>query len=169
MNNYYIYIYIYIYIILLMISVPCTQGNTFSRVSSSHGQTLLSLAFNYGILSLKTLTIGTDQTLVALEERPANCLQNAAEDEKLNLVIELLMKDFKTGPGSNVSVGLAYIPRNEVSRDLLFYIHYSRQPFQCMSYQLQSVYTSKELFIRTLVGLNMATIYIYLKKYANDF
>jgi len=36
------------------------RADKWARVSSQHGQTLLSLAFNYGILSLMTLKLGTD-------------------------------------------------------------------------------------------------------------
>jgi len=36
------------------------KADTWTRVSSLHGRTLLSLAFNYGIVSLMTLTISTD-------------------------------------------------------------------------------------------------------------
>ena len=36
------------------------KADTWTRVSSLHGRTLLSLAFNYGIVSLMTLTINTD-------------------------------------------------------------------------------------------------------------
>ena len=79
------------------------QGNSFSRVSSLQGQTLLSLAFNYGILSLMTLTIGTDEQKVNLVEHPTGCMLRLTEEEKIRMVVELLMRDFRTTPGSNVS------------------------------------------------------------------
>jgi len=36
------------------------KADTWTRVTSLHGRTLISLAFNYGILSLMTLTLSTD-------------------------------------------------------------------------------------------------------------
>jgi len=71
------------------------QGDTWARVSNLHGQTLLSLAFNYGILSLKTLTFGTDVLQVLVEDRPHDCMLRLREDEKINTVLHLLMRDFK--------------------------------------------------------------------------
>jgi len=65
-------------------------------VESVHGQTLLSLAFNYGILSLKTLTFGTDVLPVNVEDRPLGCMIHMDEDEKVITVRRLLMRDFKT-------------------------------------------------------------------------
>jgi hypothetical protein len=38
-----------------------------SRVASGHGQTLLNLAFNYGVLSLMTLSFGVEQLDVELQ------------------------------------------------------------------------------------------------------
>lgn len=42
------------------------KADTWARVSTQHGQTLLSLAFNYGVLSLMTLTFGTTTALEKL-------------------------------------------------------------------------------------------------------
>jgi len=80
--------------------VAALQGDTWARVSSVHGQTLLSLAFNYGILSLKTLTFGTDVLSVAVEDRPLGCMLDLNEREKVGTVLRLLMRDFKTEPRS---------------------------------------------------------------------
>ena len=71
------------------------QGDTWARVSSVHGQTLLSLAFNYGILSLKTLTFGTDVLDVNVEDQPLGCMLRLKEDDKVETVLHLLMRDFK--------------------------------------------------------------------------
>jgi hypothetical protein len=67
------------------------------------------LAFNYGILSLMTLTLGTDEMKVELQERPTGCLSGMSEDDRLQLVIDLLMRDFRTTPGSNVSTSICVI------------------------------------------------------------
>ena len=69
--------------------------NKWSRVTTSHGQTLLGLAFNYGILSIKTLTLGTTSLEVDLYDRPAGCFGLQDEAGKIEILYTLLMKDFK--------------------------------------------------------------------------
>ena len=53
---------------------PLASGNTWmykshmwSRVGTSHGQTILNLAFNYDVLSLMTLSFGVEQLDVQLQ------------------------------------------------------------------------------------------------------
>ena len=72
------------------------QGDTWARVSGVHGQTLLSLAFNYGILSLKTLTFGTTLMRVNVSDQPRGCMLHMNETDKLVTVLRLLMTDFET-------------------------------------------------------------------------
>lgn len=48
-------------------SVVNYKSDLWSRVASSHGQTILNLAFNYGILSLQTLSFGVIKMEVMLE------------------------------------------------------------------------------------------------------
>ena len=43
------------------------KAHLWSRVASSHGQTILNLAFNYGILSLQTLSFGVEKLSVVLQ------------------------------------------------------------------------------------------------------
>ena len=64
-------------------------------MSSVHGQTLLSLAFNYGILSLKTLTFGTEVMQVPVKDQPHGCMIQLNENDTINTVLRLLMRDFK--------------------------------------------------------------------------
>ena len=45
-----------------------------------------------------TLTLGTDRITVPLRQVPKDCLLELSERDKLTMVIELLMKDFRTGP-----------------------------------------------------------------------
>jgi len=89
------------------------QGDTWARVSSVHGQTLLSLAFNYGILSLKTLTFGTDVLQVRVEDQPHGCMIQLNENDKVETVLHLLMRDFKPEEHSvqptNAEVRLCYV------------------------------------------------------------
>ena len=68
--------------------------NQWTRVAHSHGQTILSLAFNYGILSLMTLSFGISAIPVKLEEQPYGCLRDLPEREKIQVVLDILLKDF---------------------------------------------------------------------------
>ena len=43
------------------------KTQSWSRVTGGHGQTLLKLAFNYGVLSLMTLSFGVEQLNVELQ------------------------------------------------------------------------------------------------------
>lgn len=80
---------------LLSISRYAYTLDSWSRVSSKHGQTLLSLAFNYGIFSLMTLTFGTDVLAVELEESSHGCVLQMEEDEVVKILLNLLATDFR--------------------------------------------------------------------------
>ncbi|KAK2147221.1 hypothetical protein LSH36_563g02048 [Paralvinella palmiformis] len=71
------------------------KANTWARVSSKHGQTLLSLAFNYGVLSLRTLTMGTETLNVDTRDIPLGCIGQLTEKGKIDTVTHLLIRDFK--------------------------------------------------------------------------
>ena len=72
------------------------RPSTWARVSTRHGQTLLSLAFNYGVLSLVTLTFGTERMRVELRDEPLGCVTSPrTEGERLEMVLYPLMRDFK--------------------------------------------------------------------------
>ena len=70
------------------------KEDSFNRIQKKHGQTLLSLAFNYGVISLMTLTFGTGDLEVSVQERPPFCLNERSEDEALDVVLYLLARDF---------------------------------------------------------------------------
>ena len=79
---------------------PLTQNNTYNympnkwiRVASSHGQIILNLAFNYGVLSLMTLTFGIFKLDVDLEDDPPGCLGKVTEEEKVLEVLQLMLRD----------------------------------------------------------------------------
>jgi len=65
------------------------------RVTTAHGQTLLSLAFNYGVLSMMTLTLGTETLHVELRDSPSGCMADVSDQIKIDSVRRLLMRDFK--------------------------------------------------------------------------
>lgn len=79
------------------------RPNIWSRASTNYGQTLLSLAFNYGILSLMTLTFGTSKQNVELADKPSGCFVRLDFEEKLSLIRNLLMKDFGAEEEDHVS------------------------------------------------------------------
>ena len=70
---------------------------TWTRVSHGHGQTMLSLAFNYGVLSLMTLSFGVATVAVELYEEPYGCLLGLTEAEKVTALLEPLLKDLNDG------------------------------------------------------------------------
>ena len=72
------------------------KPDTWNRVGHSHGQTILSLAFNYGILSLMTLSFGVVKIPVKLYEEPFNCLSNLTEEDKIKVVLDIMLRDFRS-------------------------------------------------------------------------
>ncbi|KAL3880855.1 hypothetical protein ACJMK2_033061 [Sinanodonta woodiana] len=58
------------------------------RTSSVHGQTLLTLSFNYDILSLSILTIGIQTLDVNLTDKPFGCFGNLTSQERMDLLRE---------------------------------------------------------------------------------
>jgi len=75
------------------------RADRWSRVTTAHGQTLLSLAFNYGVLSMMTLTFGTEMLHVDLVDSPPGCFDSTSSETLLPLqaridaVRDLLMRD----------------------------------------------------------------------------
>jgi len=59
------------------------NAKKWSRVTTAHGQTLLSLAFNYGVLSMYTLTLGTDTRNIELQDVPFGCFANLTDQQKV--------------------------------------------------------------------------------------
>jgi len=61
------------------------DARKWSRVTTAHGQTLLSLAFNYGVLSMMTLTLGTVTLDIQLQDSPFGCFAKADNQQKVTL------------------------------------------------------------------------------------
>lgn len=80
---------------LTIISRYAYKLESWARASSRHGQTLLSLAFNYGILSLRTLSFGTDALVVEMMDTPSGCVLKMNEDQVVYQLLYLLSRDFK--------------------------------------------------------------------------
>ena len=79
------------------------DAKKWSRVTTAHGQTLLSLAFNYGVLSMMTLTLGTETLHIELQDSPPGCMASVDDRRKIDSVRRLLMRDFDAaGPITTV-------------------------------------------------------------------
>ena len=62
------------------------DAKKWSRVTTAHGQTLLSLAFNYGILSMMTLTLGTEDLHIELQDWPPGCFAEGTDKQKVRCI-----------------------------------------------------------------------------------
>jgi len=79
------------------------DAKKWSRVTTAHGQTLLSLAFNYGVLSMMTLTLGTETLYVELQDSPPGCMEAVSDRRKIDSVRRLLMRDFDPNPNGPIT------------------------------------------------------------------
>jgi hypothetical protein len=68
--------------------------DTWSRVSSNYGKSLLLMAFNYDIQSLMTLTLGVEKMVIELVDRPFECVWGLNESMKTDLLVDLMLRDF---------------------------------------------------------------------------
>lgn len=72
------------------------KPNLWSRIKGEHGRKLLSLAFNYDVLSLQMLTFGVEMLDVEILDSPKFCFGSLDDQQKLDLIMDLLVKDFDT-------------------------------------------------------------------------
>ena len=68
------------------------KGNVWTHVGSSQGLTILNLAFNYGVLSLMTLTFGVAIMEVELDDKPIGCVGQLSESGKVDAVLQLVLR-----------------------------------------------------------------------------
>ena len=71
------------------------QADVWARVSRLQGQTLLSLAFNYGVLSLMTLTFGTEYLHINMTDTPKKCFDGLSETLKVATMTHIMIRDFQ--------------------------------------------------------------------------
>ncbi|KAK2142796.1 hypothetical protein LSH36_912g00060 [Paralvinella palmiformis] len=69
------------------------------RVTSRHGSMLLSLTFNFDVLSLWMLTFDVEELEVGLVDSH-NCMQHLNEEQRFRTVRDLLMNDFEVLNGA---------------------------------------------------------------------
>ena len=65
------------------------------RPTSDHGKTLLTLSFNYDVLSLDILTIGVETIPLKIKDIPEGCFENLTASERVDLLREKVFDNFK--------------------------------------------------------------------------
>ena len=66
-----------------------------SRAFTHHGKTLLSLSFNYRVLSLSMLSFGVERVPVDIVDAPKGCFGKFTPEQKLKKIMEVVMSDFR--------------------------------------------------------------------------
>lgn len=90
------------------------------RVFSSHGQKLLTMAFNYDALSLNLLQFGVKMLKVPVIDGPPNCFGRLKEEGHVQSILDLLMRDFEENDGKQRKSSLTSV---EWSEDKDFVCH----------------------------------------------
>ncbi len=70
------------------------KANIWQRTYSKHGRTLLALAFNYDILSLKMLQFGVEEMNINVVDAPLGCFQFLSEEERIQIAMDLVLANF---------------------------------------------------------------------------
>lgn len=70
------------------------KANEWYRAFDMHGRTLLSLTFNYDILSIYTLTFGVEKFDAPVVDTPQSCFRYLTEEQKMHAVLDLVTQDF---------------------------------------------------------------------------
>ena len=65
------------------------------RTISDHGKTLLTLSFNYDVLSLSILTIGIQRVPLKLKDYPSGCFKNLTAEERAEMIRSRVFDNFK--------------------------------------------------------------------------
>lgn len=65
------------------------------RTTSEHGKTLLTLSFNFDVLSLSILTIGVERVKLKLKDVPEGCFANLTAEERVDLIRDRVFDNFK--------------------------------------------------------------------------
>jgi hypothetical protein len=67
------------------------------RVFDQHGKTLLTLVYNYDILSMSLLSVGVEEMEVPLIDSPQNCFGKLSSERKFITAKRLVLNDFLSG------------------------------------------------------------------------
>ncbi len=82
------------------------KSDVWTRVTSKHGSTLLTLPFNYEVLSLRMLAFGVENLHVSLSDQPPGCFGNLSEANQINVTRSLVLRDFLPSNVSDVAFDL---------------------------------------------------------------
>ncbi len=77
------------------------------RAYNNHGRTLLTLAFNYDVLSIQLLAFGVETVNVSLIDSPKGCFGKLSEIDKISKLLFAVVVDFAEGDitGPNMVIG----------------------------------------------------------------
>ena len=75
-----------------------------ARVSNDHGQTLLSMEYTYGLMSLMTLSIGHESLDIELVDEPHGCAKELSPSERNRRLMDICLRDFSNA--SDINIGL---------------------------------------------------------------
>lgn len=64
------------------------------RTTSDHGKTLLTLSFNFDVLSLSILTIGVDKIKLKIRDIPEGCFGNLTAESRVSLIRDKVFDNF---------------------------------------------------------------------------
>ena len=106
------------------------QANLWSRVVGEHGRTLLSLAFNYDVLSLKMLTFGVETLDVHIIDSPRYCFGKVSDSGKIHLIQELIVRDFNPKENEEIFLDEGEYVCNQVIENTDGYASFN---YQCCS------------------------------------
>ncbi|WAQ98934.1 hypothetical protein MAR_023307 [Mya arenaria] len=65
------------------------------RTTSEHGKTLLTLSFNYDILSMSILTIGVQRVPLKIKDVPEGCFKSLTPEERVAMIRHKVFDNFK--------------------------------------------------------------------------
>lgn len=132
------------------------RGDLWVRAHTRHGQTLLSLTFNYDILSLMMLSFGTDEIKVKVTDSPERCFEKLSETCRTKLIENSILHDFEVNSTDSSMRDEEYICHQTVRND----DGYAKFGWACCSQEGRCV---EDLGSKWLLVLNiLITVVMYI-------
>ncbi|CAH1799796.1 unnamed protein product [Owenia fusiformis] len=72
------------------------KANIWQKAATKHGRTLVTMNFNYDVLSLSVLSLGVEKHTVVLKDEPVGCFGELSEMDRMDNVLWLLSRDFNS-------------------------------------------------------------------------
>ncbi|CAH1799787.1 unnamed protein product [Owenia fusiformis] len=76
------------------------KANIWQKAATKHGRTLVTMNFNYDVLSLSVLSLGVEKHTVVLKDEPVGCFGELTEMDRMDNVLWLLSRDFNSESAS---------------------------------------------------------------------